>query len=122
MKDFISNPIFLLVAGALISFAGSIVANLLFYGKMEKSRARREAERTYNKLTTRLVHTTISDINHPLHLLPVDIADRVEDLRFALADVNPSFQYLPLVQKAIQQAAELRKQQEAKYPLPGANS
>lgn len=122
MRDFISNPFFQLVTGALISFAGSIVANLLFYGKMEKSRARREAERAYNKLATRLVHTTISDINHPLHLLPVDIADRVEDLRFAVADVNPAFQYLPLVQKAIQQAGELRKQQEAKYPVPNANS
>ena len=92
MRDFVSSPFFQLVAGALVSFAGSIVANLFFYGKMEKSRARREAERAYNKLTTRLVHTTISDINHPLHLLPVDIADRVEDLRFALADVNPAFQ------------------------------
>ena len=36
---FISNPFFLLVAGAAISFAGSVVANLLFYGKIEKSRA-----------------------------------------------------------------------------------
>ncbi len=122
MRGFISNLFFQLVAGALISLIGSIVANLLFYGKMEKSRARREAERAYNKLTTRLLHTTISDINHPLHLLPVDIADRVEDLRFAVADVNPAFQYLPLVQKAIQQAAELWKQQEAKYPLPNTNS
>jgi len=115
MRGFISNLFFQLVAGALISLIGSIVANLLFYGKMEKSRARREAERAYNKLATRLIHTTISDINHPLHLLPVDIADRVEDLKFALADVNPAFQYLPLVHEAIQQATELRKQQEAKF-------
>jgi hypothetical protein len=113
---FISSPLFQLIAGAVISFAGSVVANLLFYGKMEKTRARRETERAYNKLTTRLLHTTISDINHPLHLLPVDIADRVEDLRFALADVNPAFDHQSLVQKAIQQAADLRKQQVDKYP------
>jgi hypothetical protein len=113
---FISSPLFQLIAGAVISFIGSVVANVLFYGKMEKKRARREAERAYNKLTTRLLHTTISDLNHPLHLLPVDIADRVEDLRFALADVNRAFDHLSLVQKAIQQAADLRKKQGDKYP------
>ena len=113
---FISSPLFQLIAGAVISFAGSVVANLLFYGKMEKARARREAERAYNKLTTRFLHTTISDISHPLHLLPVDIADRVEDLRFALADVNPAFDHVSLVRKAIQQAVDLRQKQVDQYP------
>ena len=115
MREVVSNPYFQVLFGATVSFAGSVVANLLFYGKVEKSRASREAEREYNKLTTRLVHTTISDINHPLHLLPVEIADRVEDLRFALADVNPAYQYMPLVQKAIEQAAQLRRQQEEAF-------
>ena len=35
----ISNPIFQLVAGAMISFGGSVWANYLFYGKVAKSRA-----------------------------------------------------------------------------------
>jgi hypothetical protein len=83
---------------------------------MEKSRARREVTRAYNKLTTRFVNTTISDTNHPLHFLPVDIADRMEDLRFALADVNPALDHISLVQKAIKQAADLRKKQGEKYP------
>ena len=116
MKCLISSPNFQFVAGAIISFVGSVVANYLFYGKMEKSRAQREAQRAYNKLTTRLIHTTISDINPPLHLLPVDIADRVDDLKYAVADVNPKFDYMVQVNAAINQAAELRKQQMDKYP------
>ena len=123
MKELVSNPYFQIALGSLVSFAGSVVANFLFYGGIEKSRARRESERAYNKLTTRLVHTTISDINHPLRLLPVEIADRVEDLRFALADVNPAFEYMSLVQKAIDQAAQLRQQQEVAYKqTSGASS
>jgi hypothetical protein len=112
MSDIVSNPYFQVGVGAVVSFVGSVIANFLFYGRMEQSRARRESERAYNKLVVRLLHTTISDINHPFHFLPVDIADRVEDLKFALADVNPKFQYMPLVQKAIAQSAELRKKQE----------
>lgn len=107
--------ILLFVAGAVLSFGGSVVANLMFYGKIEKSRAKKETQRAYNKLMNRLVHTTISDINHPLHLLPVEIADRVEDLRYALADVNEKFDLVALVQKAIGQAVDLRKQQEQQY-------
>ena len=111
----ISNPIFQMVFGAVISFAGSIVANIMFYGKVEKSRAKREAERAYAKLMNVLMHTTVEDLNHPLHLLPVEIADRMEDLKFAIADVNPKFDYLKQVQGAIKQAADLRKQQQEKY-------
>jgi hypothetical protein len=92
--------------------AVSVVANLLFYGKVEKKRAVRETQRAYNKLMNRLVQTNISDITIPLRILPVDIADRVEDLRYTLRDVNPDFNIEALVQKAIQQAAELRKKQE----------
>jgi hypothetical protein len=55
----------------------------------------------------------IDDINHPLHLLPVDIADCVEDLRFAMVDVNPKFDHVKTVQQAIKQAADLRKQAQA---------
>jgi hypothetical protein len=40
------------------------------------------------------------------------MADRVDDLKFALADVNPAFDYVALVHKAIAQAVELRRQQE----------
>jgi hypothetical protein len=63
-----------------------------------------------------LMHTTITDLNHPLHLLPVEIADRMEDLKYAVEDYNPKFDYLKQVQAAIEQAAALRKEQEQKYP------
>ena len=112
----ISNPAFQLIAGALISFGGSVVANYLFFGKVAKSRAAKETKRAYNKLMNRLVVSTISDINPPLHILPTDIADRIEDLKFTLTDVNPEFEGQRLVNKAIEQAVELRKQQQAKYP------
>jgi ribosome maturation protein Sdo1 len=112
----IANPIVQPVAGAVISFGGSVVANLMFYGRMEKSRATREAKRAYNNLMNTLMHATIIDLNHPLHLLPVEIADRMEDLRFAIEDVNPQFDHIKQVQAAIKQAAELRKQQMDKYP------
>jgi hypothetical protein len=118
MWRFLSSPLFQLVAGAAISFGGSVYANRLFYGKVEKSRAEREAKRAYNKLTSRLIHTTITDLNHPLHILPVEISDRMEDLRYAIADVNPKFDYLVQVRAAIEQAVALRKQQQEKYPPP----
>jgi hypothetical protein len=115
MRWLVSNPYFQLLFGSLVGFAGSVVANLLFYGRVEKKRAAREAQRAYNKLMTRLVHTSISDIHHPLHLLPLEISDRVEDLRFALEDVNPKFEYVALVQKAILQSADLRKKQQEQF-------
>jgi hypothetical protein len=115
MSTLASNPYFQIAVGAVLSLVGSFWANYCFHGRVEKRRAEREAKRAYNKLVTRLVHTTISDINHPLHLLPVEVSDRVEDLRFALRDVNPRFDYLELVKKAILQSADLRKQQADKY-------
>jgi len=125
MRDLVSNPYFQIALGTLISFGGSVVANLWFYGKVEKKRAARETQRAYNKLMNRLVQTNISDITNPLHILPVDIADRVEDLRYTLEDVNRDFNNQALVQNAIQQAAELRKKQEelhgpqiSKSPVP----
>jgi hypothetical protein len=113
---FLSNQIFQFVAGATISFGGSVVANYLFYGRVQKSRAEREAKRAYNKLMNVLMHTTITDLNHPLHLLPLEIANCMEDLRFAVADYNPKFDYQIQVEAAIKQAAALRKQQQDKYP------
>jgi hypothetical protein len=110
-----SNPYFQITVGAVLSLVGSFLANYWFHGKVEQRRAEREAKRAYNKLMTRLVHTTISDITNPMHLLPVEVSDRVEDLRFALQDVEPKFDYLELVRKAILQAADLRKQQEDKH-------
>ncbi len=115
MNTFVSNPFFQITVGAVVSLAGSFLANDWFHGKVEKKRAEREAKRAYNKLMTRLVHTTISDITHPLDLLPIEVSDRVEDLRFALQDVNPNFDYLELVRKATLQSADLRKQQEEKH-------
>jgi hypothetical protein len=120
VRDIISNPYFQIIFGAAISFAGSVVANHLYLGKVAKKRAQREAERAYSKLTNRLMFTSISDINHPLHLLPLEIGDRVDDLKFALADVNPAFDYVALVHKAIEQAVELRRQQEVIYKATGA--
>jgi len=113
----ISNPYFQVFFGASVSFAGSVVANLLFFGKVERRRAAREAQRAYNKLVNRLLHTTISDINHPVHLLPLEISDRVEDLRFAIEDVNRKFEYVPLVRKAIEQAAALRSKQSQQHAV-----
>ena len=84
----------------------------MFYGKVEKLRAEREAQRAYNKLVNRLLHTTVEDINHPLRLLPLEIADRIEDLRFALEDVNRAFDCQALVRKAIEQAAQIRTSQK----------
>lgn len=115
MSSLVSNPYFQIAVGAVLSLVGSFLANYWFHGKVEKRRAEREAKRAYNRLMTRLVHTTISDITHPLHLMPLEISDRVEDLKFALQDVNPKFDYLELARKAILQAADLRKQQEEKH-------
>jgi hypothetical protein len=108
----ITNPYFQLLFGAAVGFAGSVVANYLFFGKVEKKRAQRESERAYNRLVSRLLHTSISDISHPLHLLPLKVSDRIEDLRFALADVDPRFDHVTLVKKAIEQAADLRSKQQ----------
>ena len=74
MREIISNPYFQIIFGAAVSFAGSVVANHLYLGKVAKKRAHREAERAYNRLTDRLLRTTVSDINDPLHLLPLEIA------------------------------------------------
>ena len=112
MWCFLSNPLFLMLLGAVISFAGSVYANHLYFGKIEKSRATREAKRAYNKLMNVLMHTTLTDLSHPLHLLPVEIADCMEDLRYAIEDVNPEFDYQKQVQAPIEQAVALRKQQQ----------
>ena len=116
MRCLVTNPYFQLLFGATIGFAGSVVANLLFFGRIEKKRATREAQRAYNKLVNRLTQTTISDLNHPVTLLPLEISERIEDLKFALEDVNREFEYQPLVRKAIEQAAELRSKQASRSP------
>jgi len=113
-----SNSYFQIAVGAVLSLVGSFWANYWFHGRVEKRRAEREAKRAYNNLMNRLVHTTIADINHPLHLMPVEISDRIEDLKFALHDVNPKFDHIGLVKQAILQAADVRKQQEEKYNQP----
>ena len=112
MTNLLTSPYFQILWGTFISLATSFAANWWFFGKVESKRADRETQRAYNKLTNRLVHTSISDIGHPLHLMPIDIADRVEDLRFTLRDVNSQFDLQALVQQAILQAADLRKKQE----------
>lgn len=116
MREIVTNPYLQLLFGANVGFAGSVVANLLFFGRVERKRATREAQRAYNKLVNRLIHTTISDINNSVHLLPVEVLDRVEDLNFALQDVNREFEHMPLVQKAIEQATELRRRQTSGPP------
>jgi hypothetical protein len=115
MSALANNPYFQIGVGAILSLVGSFWANYWFHGRVERRRAEREAKRAYNNLMNRLVHTSIADINHPVHLMPLEISDRIEDLRFSLHDVNPKFDYLELVSKAILQAADLRKQQEEKY-------
>jgi hypothetical protein len=122
MHNLVSNPYFQLLWGTLIGFAGSVAANRMYFGKIEKGRAERETQRAYNKLVNRFVRTTISDASDPLHLLPLDVSDRVEDLRFALADVNRQFDCTRLVQEAIQQAAALRRQQEGHVTPPSVES
>lgn len=112
MTGFVANPFFQILLGTLASLGASFVANWWFFGKIEKKRATRETWRAYNKLMNRLVYTSITDITHPLHLMPLDISDRIEDLRFTLRDVNSGFDLPTLVQQAIRQSAELRKKQE----------
>jgi hypothetical protein len=113
MNGLVANPYFQLAVGAIVSLGGSFLANLYFFGKVEKKRAKLETWRAYNKLLNRLVQTSITDIHNPLHVFPVDISDRIEDLKFTLRDVNPEFSLQTLVQQAIRQSAELRKKQEA---------
>jgi hypothetical protein len=115
MRNLLVNPYFQILWGTFTSLAISFVANWWFFGKVEKERAARETQRAYNKLMNRLVHTSIADIAHPLHLMPIDISDRIEDLKFTLRDVNPRFNLQTLVQQAIRQAADLRKEQEERY-------
>jgi len=115
VRTLLVNPYFQVLWGTFTSLAISLLANWWFFGKMEKKRAARETQRAYNKLMNRLVHTSIADIRHPLHLMPIDISDRIEDLRFTLWDVNPQFDLQMLVQKAIRQSADLRKKREELY-------
>jgi|SRR5271163_2439213 len=115
MNTLVANPYFQIAVGAVVSLGGSFLANLWFFGKTEKKRAKRETLRAYKKLLNRLVQTSITDIQNPLHVMPVDISDRIEDLRFTLRDVNPEFSLQALVQQAIHQSAELRKKQDALY-------
>jgi hypothetical protein len=107
-------PYFQIVWGTLTSLGASFAADWWFFGKVEKKRAAQETWRAYNKLMNRLVHTSITDIGHPLHLMPIDISDRIEDLRFTLRYVNPQFSLKALVEQAIQQSADLRKKQRKK--------
>ena len=122
MRSFLTNPYFEILWGTFISIATSFVANWWFFGKVERKRAARETLRAYNKLVNRLVHTGISDITHPLHLMPIDISDRIEDLRFTLQDVNPRFDLQALVRQAIRQAADLRKKQQEVYGPKGSTT
>ena len=115
MREFFTNLYVQILLGTVASLVTSFIANWWFFGKVEKKRAERETWRAYNKLMNRLVHTGITDITHPLHLMPVDISDRIDDLRFTLRDVNPKFDLKTLVQQAIYQSAELRKKQEDLY-------
>jgi hypothetical protein len=96
MHNLVSNPYFSVAMGNLDRLC-SLGSSQMYFGKMEKRRAEREAQRAYNKLVNRLVRTTISDTNDPLHLLPLEVSDRVEDLGFALADVNREFDCTRLV-------------------------
>jgi hypothetical protein len=121
MNSLVANPYFQIALGALVSLGGSLLANLWFFGRVETKRAKRETWRAYNKLLNRLVQTSITDIQNPLHVMPVDISDRIEDLRFTLRDVNPEFNLQALVQQAIHQSAELRKKQEEVHK-PGPRS
>jgi hypothetical protein len=112
MSALVSNSYFQLFFGALVSLVGSFWANHWYHGKIEKKRATRESQRAYNKLVTRLLHTNIEDITDPLRRMPVEIADRIEDLKYAMHDVNPQFDHLAMVKQAILQSADQRKQLE----------
>jgi hypothetical protein len=80
-----------------------------------RSQDTNRAGREYASHSAAAGHDSIADINHPLHLMPVETSDRIEDLKFALHDVNLKFDHIELVKQAILQAADLRKQQEEKY-------
>lgn len=49
MNRLVANPYFQIGLGAVVSLCGSFLANLWFWGKVEKKRAKREnGERTKN--------------------------------------------------------------------------
>ena len=101
---FLSNPIVQIFIGAVISFAGSVYANYLFINKRARDL---EVQRAYNRLDY-LVR--LEEMPDPKGLLPLPIAERCDDLRFALSLKNEKFNAPNTIQKAIEQAADIRKQ------------
>jgi hypothetical protein len=99
----LSNPILQILIGAIVSFGGSVCANYIFINRRAKDI---EVQRAYNRLVDYIVR--IDTPLDPTGLLPLPIAERCDDLRFALRLKNKAFDPKALVQEAIQQAVELR--------------
>ena len=108
---FLSNPIVQIVIGAVVSFLGSVWANYLFINKRAKDI---EVQRAYNRLVDYIVR--LDSVPDPNGLLPLPIAERCDDLRFALRLKNEKFSAETLIEKAIQQAADTRKEIGKKKP------
>jgi hypothetical protein len=107
MMCFLTNPIVQIMIGATISFAGSVYANYLFVDKRLKNI---EVQKAYNRLVDAVVR--LEKPPDPTGLLPLELADRADDLRFALRLKNEKFHAEVLIQKAIKQAADILKQRK----------
>jgi hypothetical protein len=101
---FLNNPLVQIVLGAIISFAGSVYANYLFINKRAKDY---EAQKAFNRLVDAMVR--LDTPIDPHGLLPLAIADRADDFRFALRMKNPKYDTELFVQKAVEQSAEIRR-------------
>jgi len=107
--SFLSNPIIQIIIGAAVSFLGSVWANYLFMNKRAKDI---EVQRAYNRLVDYIVRLDV--LPDPNGFLPLPIAERCDDLRFALRLKSEKFDTTALINKAIEQAAEVRKEIERK--------
>ena len=105
----LNNSIFQIVLGAIVSFAGSVWANYLFMNKKAKDY---EAGRAYNRFVDAVVR--LETVPDPAGLLPLELADRAGDLRYAIRYKNPKLNPEPIIQNGIKQAATIRKEMEDK--------
>ena len=104
----LTNPIFQMVLGSVISFLTSLLANYVFIERRLKALM---VQAAYDKLVDLLVRLkTLPDARE---MLPLEIADRVTDLRLALTLHNEHFDEQQLVERAINQAAEVRRKWNA---------
>lgn len=96
----LTNPIFQIVLGSVISFLTSLLANYVF---IERRLKVLRVQTAYSKLVDLLVR--LKALPDSGEMLPLEIADRVTDLRLALTLHNEHFDEQELVQRATRVAA-----------------